>query len=70
MAQRDRLPIQADELLWQLHEDMRVGDLEAIRDRQAEIDSLSEWLTLETFDRRAVNRRLKQYAMNDEAWMC
>ena len=35
MAQRDRLPIQADELLWQLHEDMRVGDLEAIRDRRA-----------------------------------
>ena len=25
MAQRDRLPIQADELLWQLHEDMRVA---------------------------------------------
>jgi hypothetical protein len=70
MAQRDCLPIQAYELLWQLQEDMRVGDLEAIRDRQAEIDSLSEWLTLETFDRRAVNRRLKQYAMNDEAWMC
>jgi hypothetical protein len=31
-----------DELLWQLQEDMRAGDLEAIRDRQAEIDSLSE----------------------------
>jgi hypothetical protein len=70
MAQRDRLPIDVDELLWQLQEDMRAGDLEAIRDRQAEIDSLSEWLALETFDRRAVNRRLKQYAMNDEAWMC
>jgi len=70
MAQRGRLPIEVDELLWQLHDDMRVGDLEAIRDRQAEIDSLSEWLTLDTFDRRAVNRRLKQYAMNDEAWMC
>src|SRR5450631_2464713 len=70
MAQRDRLPIQVDELLWQLQEDMRAGDLEAIRDRQAEIDSLSERLALETFDRRAVNRRLKQYAMNDAAWMC
>jgi Plasmid pRiA4b ORF-3-like protein len=70
MAQRDRLPIQVDELLWQLQEDMRAGDLEAIRDRQAEIDSLSEWLALETFDRRAVNRRLEQYAMNDAAWMC
>src|SRR5450755_1193208 len=67
MAQRDRLPIDVDdddELLWQLQEDMRAGDLEAIRDRQAEIDSLSERLGLETFDRRAVNRRLKQYAMN------
>jgi hypothetical protein len=70
MAQRDRLPIQVDELFWQLQEDMRAGDLEAIRDRQAEIDSLSEWLALETFDRRAVNRRLKQYAMNDAAWIC
>jgi hypothetical protein len=29
-----------------------------------------KWLGLETFDRRAINRRLKQYAMNDEAWMC
>jgi hypothetical protein len=66
MAQRDRLPIDVDELLWQLQEDMRAGDLEAIRDRQAEIDSLSEWLGLETFDRRAINGRLKQYAMNDE----
>jgi hypothetical protein len=70
MAQRDRLSIQVDELFWQLQENMRAGDLEAIRDQQAEIDSLSEWLALETFDRRAVNRRLKQYAMNDEAWMC
>jgi len=70
MAQRDRLPIQVDELFWQLQEDMRADDLEAIRDRQAEIDSLCEWLALETFDRRAVNRRLKQYAMNDAAWMC
>jgi hypothetical protein len=69
-AQRDRLPIQVDELFWQVQEDMRAGDLEAIRDRQAEIDSLSDWLALETFDRRAVNRRLKQYAMNDAAWMC
>jgi hypothetical protein len=70
MAQRDRLPIDVDELLWQLQENMRAGDLEVIRDRQAEIDSLSEWLALETFDRRAINRRLKQYAMNDEAWLC
>jgi hypothetical protein len=69
MAQRDRLPIQIDELFCQLEEDLQAGDLEAIRDRKAEIDSLREWLALDTFDRRAVNRRLEQYAMNDEAWM-
>jgi hypothetical protein len=50
MAQRDRLPIEVNELLWQLQEDMRADDLEAIRDRRAEINSLSEWLALETFD--------------------
>jgi hypothetical protein len=37
MSQRDHLPIEVDEPLWQLQEDMRAGDLEAIRDRQAEI---------------------------------
>jgi hypothetical protein len=42
---------------------------DSIRDRVEEINELSEWLTLDDFDRRTVNRRLKQYAAHDEDWM-
>ena len=50
-------------------DDLEANDIEAIRDRVEEINELSEWLTLDGFDRRRVNRRLKQYATHDEAWM-
>jgi hypothetical protein len=43
-------------------------DLAAIRDHMDNIEDLREWLALDTFDRRAVNRRLKQYATGDDAW--
>lgn len=32
-----------------------------------DIEELRDWLTLDDFDRRGINRRLKQYAIHDEA---
>ena len=34
-----------------------------------ELDTCCRWLQKEHFDRRAVNRRLKQYALGEEEWM-
>src|SRR5262245_685788 len=32
------------------------------------VESLHAWLTLERFDRREVDRRLRRYAAGDERW--
>jgi hypothetical protein len=40
-------------------------DLECSRD---ELDTFRVWLRKERFDRREVNRRLKQYALGDRDW--
>jgi len=70
MARRDEVPLQVGNLLEDIRDDLNTNNLEAIRDRADSIEELREWLTLDSFDRRAVNRRLKQYATDDEAWMC
>ncbi len=45
-------------------------DLEEYRaDYQEEVRTLLYWLKVDKFPRRNVNRRLKQYALNDEEWM-
>lgn len=41
-------------------------DIEFYRD---ELEMYCQWLKKEHFKRRAVNRRLKQYALGDEQWM-
>jgi hypothetical protein len=51
-----------------LLESVRTGDLDEARDQLAELEPLQAWLELEHFDRRQVNRRLKLYALGDEAW--
>jgi hypothetical protein len=51
-----------------LLESVRAGDLDEARDQLAELEPLREWLELEHFARRQVNRRLKLYALGDEAW--
>jgi Plasmid pRiA4b ORF-3-like protein len=51
-----------------LLESVRAGDLDEARDQLAELEPLQAWLELEHFDRRQVNRRLKLYALGDEAW--
>jgi hypothetical protein len=69
MVRRDEIPLQVDDLLEEFREDLETNDLEAIRDLAEDIEELHEWLILDSFDRRTVNRRLKQYATNDENWM-
>jgi hypothetical protein len=49
----------------QLAEMLEEGDLE---DRYEELFTFRYWWDVERFDRRAVNRRLKQYALGDEEW--
>jgi len=66
IERRERVPWEIDEQLWQILEGVRKGDVVAARDRLEVILPLREWLRLDQFDRRAVNRRLKQYATGDE----
>jgi hypothetical protein len=69
MERRDEAPWESQELLWRIADDLKARDLNSLRDRMELIRSLLESLTLDRFDRRQVNRRLKQYALGDEKWM-
>ncbi|CAE6869022.1 hypothetical protein R75461_08464 [Paraburkholderia nemoris] len=69
MTRRDEVPSHVEDLLEDIQDDLDANDIEAIRDRREDIEALREWLTLDDFDRREVNRRLKQYATRDAAWM-
>lgn len=69
MARRDAVPSHVEDLLEDIQADLDANDIEAVRDRSEDIEALREWLTLDKFDRRGVNRRLKQYATHDESWM-
>lgn len=53
---------------YDLLESIQTGDLDDARDQLAELEPLQAWLALEHFDRGHVNRRLKLYALGDEAW--
>jgi Plasmid pRiA4b ORF-3-like protein len=68
MERRDEVPCEVWERFWQLKEDVEAGDLDAVREQMESIDSMREWLTLDRFDRRAVNRRLKQDVEKDQCW--
>ena len=65
---RDAAPWQARELLQQIVECVDQGDITALRDRIDEIPTVREWLLTDKFDRRKVNRRLRQYATGDAEW--
>jgi hypothetical protein len=65
---RDAIPGQVRELLERIREGVETGDREAIRDELEAVESLHEWLALDRFDRRAVNRRLRLYAAGDARW--
>jgi Plasmid pRiA4b ORF-3-like protein len=68
LVRRDAVSVDVVEHLGRLVESVDAGDLDAIRDQSEEIESLREWLDLDRFDRRHVNRRLRQYAAGDEDW--
>jgi len=69
MQRRKSVGWEIHEQLWQMAEDVGAGEIEVARARLEEILLLREWLMLERFDRRAVNRRLKQYADGDKQWL-
>src|SRR6266508_4165731 len=66
MERRDNVPCEVWERFWRLKEDVEAGDMEAVREQMESIDSMREWLTLNRFDRRAVNRRLRQDVEKDQ----
>ena len=67
MTCRDEVPLQVEELIEDVRDDLEANDLESIRNRVGHMDKLRKWLTSDSFDRRAVNRQLKQYATHGEA---
>jgi hypothetical protein len=56
-------------VLLELKEAVEAEEQDAVEGKVEEIRELLPWLELDRFDRRAVNRRLKQYSIGDEAWM-
>ena len=69
MQRQDEAPWEAYELLQRLSEGVKNRDLDSIEDQMESVRALLDWLRLEQFDRRKVNRRLQQYALGDEEWL-
>lgn len=69
LKRRSDAPFRVQEILDEIAEDITARDLEAVEDRIDELQPWREWLRLDRFDRRAVNRRLAQYAAGDAGWM-
>jgi pRiA4b ORF-3-like protein len=63
---RDAVRGQVREHLERILESVEAGDRDALRDELDAVESLRAWLTLDHFDRREVNRRLRLYATGDE----
>jgi len=69
LRRRAAAPWRVRELLGDLMEDIKVGDTEALDYRIEELQPWQEWLMLHRFDRRRVNRQLRQYAEGAPEWM-
>jgi hypothetical protein len=61
MERRDEVRCEVWERFWRLKEVVDAGDLDAVREQMESLESIREWLALDRLDRRAINRRLKQY---------
>ena len=57
-----------EQLVNQIAECVAKRDVAALRDRIDELATMKEWLLLDKFDRGEVNRRLRQYAADDDEW--
>ncbi|KAG0298677.1 hypothetical protein BGZ96_008704 [Linnemannia gamsii] len=67
IVRRDALPLHVADLLEVIQDYWEAGDFGAVRDRSEDFEALHEWLGLDEFDRRALNRLLRQYAAHDDA---
>jgi len=65
---RDEAPRRAQELFDEIDECVRDRDISALCDLAEEIPAIQTWLRVDRFDRRKVNRRLRQYATGDPEW--
>jgi Plasmid pRiA4b ORF-3-like protein len=68
LEQRDAAPWRTQELLDAVAEAVAAEDLDGLADRLEDLRTRREWLAVYHFDRRAVNRRLRQYAQGDDTW--
>ena len=69
LERRSDAPFRVHEILDEMAAAITARDLEAVEYRIDELQPWREWLRLDRFDRRAVNRRLAQYAVGNEGWM-
>jgi Plasmid pRiA4b ORF-3-like protein len=65
LERRDAVPGQVREHLERIVEDVEAGDRDALREELDAVESWRAWLTLDHFDRRGVNRRLRLYATGE-----
>jgi Plasmid pRiA4b ORF-3-like protein len=61
MERRDEVRCEVWERFWRLKKVVDARDLDAVREQMESLESIREWLALDRLDRRAINRRLKQY---------
>jgi hypothetical protein len=69
LDRRAAAPWRVRELLDDLLEDIKTGNTQALDDPIEDLQLWQEWLMLHRFDRRRVNRRLRQYAEGASEWM-
>ena len=69
LDRRSAAPWRVRELFDDLLEDIKTRNTEALDYRIEDLQLWQEWLMLHRFDRRRVNRRLKQYAEGASEWM-
>jgi len=55
--------------LYERREQLSEDELYELEDHRFELSRLRYWTQVEKFDRRTANRRLKQYANGDHAWL-
>ena len=69
LHRRAAAPWRVRELFDDLLEDIKTGNTEALDYRIEDLQLWQEWLMLHRFDRRRVNRRLRQCAEGASEWM-
>lgn len=61
-------PWRVEEILDQLREALSAKEEDAVWDQVEALRPWREWLALDAFDRRTVNRRLRQYGAGNDDW--